>query len=254
MAEVNAQPEDLIATETAFISGEELAGAETNYREMKARIESMGAVNMMALEEYNECEQRFTFLTRERDDLLQSIADTQQAITELDQVSREKFEHAFTAINHNFSDAFHTIFGGGTAEMRMTEPDSSGDAGIDIVASPPGKRLQNVLLLSGGEKAMTALALLIAIFRYQPSPFCILDEVDAPLDEANVGRFTRLVGEMSGQTQFIIVTHNRKTMETGSVLYGVTMQEPGVSKLVSVRWEGDDATVTKKQAAAASAA
>jgi chromosome segregation protein len=254
MTEVNAQPEDLIATETAFISGEELAAAETNYREMKARIESMGAVNMMALEEYNECEQRFTFLTRERDDLLQSIADTQQAITELDQVSSEKFVQAFTAINHNFSDAFHTIFGGGTAEMRLTEPDSSGDAGIDIVASPPGKRLQNVLLLSGGEKAMTALALLIAIFRYQPSPFCILDEVDAPLDEANVGRFTRLVGEMSGQTQFIIVTHNRKTMETGSVLYGVTMQEPGVSKIVSVRWEGDDASAPKKHAAAASAA
>ena len=125
--------------------------------------------------------------------------------------------------------------------MRLTEVDSSGDAGIDVVASPPGKRLQNILLLSGGEKAMTALALLIAIFKYQPSPFCILDEVDAPLDEANVGRFTRLVGEMSGQTQFIIVTHNRKTMETGSVLYGVTMQEPGVSKLVSVRWEGDEA-------------
>jgi chromosome segregation protein len=251
MTEVNAQPEDLIATETAFISGEELAIAETNYREMKERIESMGAVNMMALEEYNECEQRFTFLTRERDDLLQSIADTQQAITELDLVSREKFEQAFNSINHNFSEAFHTIFGGGTAEMRLTEVDSSGDAGIDVVASPPGKRLQNILLLSGGEKAMTALALLIAIFRYQPSPFCILDEVDAPLDEANVGRFTRLVGQMSGQTQFIIVTHNRKTMETGSVLYGVTMQEPGVSKLVSVRWEGDEAPSKKHREAAA---
>jgi chromosome segregation protein len=254
VSEVNAQPEDLIATETAFITGEALAIAEASYREMKSRIESMGAVNMMALEEFNECEQRFGFLTRERDDLLQSIADTQQAITELDLVTREKFEHAFHAINHNFSDAFHTIFGGGTAEMRLTEVDSSGDAGIDVVASPPGKRLQNILLLSGGEKAMTALALLIAIFKYQPSPFCILDEVDAPLDEANVGRFTRLVGEMSTQTQFIIVTHNRKTMETGSVLYGVTMQEPGVSKLVSVRWEGDDAPQQKHRAAAASAA
>jgi chromosome segregation protein len=252
MSEVNAQPEDLIATEVAFMSGEELANAETNYREMKQRIESMGPVNMMALEEFNECEQRFTFLTRERDDLLQSIADTQQAITELDLATKEKFEHAFHAINKNFSEAFHTIFGGGMAEMRLTEPDSSGDAGIDIVASPPGKRLQNVLLLSGGEKAMTALALLIAIFRYQPSPFCILDEVDAPLDEANVGRFTRLIGEMSGQTQFIIVTHNRKTMEMGSVLYGVTMQEPGVSKLVSVRWE--ESQSPKWQAAAASAA
>ncbi len=251
MTEVNAQPEDLIATEAAFMTGEELAAAETNYREMKQRIEAMGPVNMMALEEFNECEQRFIFLTRERDDLLQSIADTQQAIAELDQVSREKFEQAFNSINRNFSEAFHTIFGGGMAEMRLTEPDSSGDAGIDVAASPPGKRMQNVLLLSGGEKAMTALALLIAIFRYQPSPFCILDEVDAPLDEANVGRFTRLVGDMSGQTQFIIVTHNRKTMETGSVLYGVTMQEPGVSKLVSVRWEGNEAPAPKQKAASA---
>ena len=254
LAEVNAQPEDLIASETAFMSGEELALAEANYREMKQRIENMGAVNMMALEEFNECEQRFTFLTRERDDLLQSIADTQQAIKELDVITKEKFEQAFTAINANFSTAFHTIFGGGMAEMRLTEPDSSGDAGIDIVASPPGKRLQNVLLLSGGEKAMTALALLIAIFRYQPSPFCILDEVDAPLDEANIGRFTRLIGDMSAQTQFIIVTHNRKTMETGSVLYGVTMQEPGVSKLVSVRWEGEQEAPTRRQRAAATAA
>jgi chromosome segregation protein len=251
MTEVNAQPEDLIASEAAFMTGEELAAAEVNYREMKQRIEAMGPVNMMALEEFNECEQRFTFMTRERDDLLQSIADTQQAIAELDQVTKEKFEQAFHAINKNFTEAFHTIFGGGMAEMRLTEPDSSGDAGIDVIASPPGKRMQNVLLLSGGEKAMTALALLIAIFRYQPSPFCILDEVDAPLDEANVGRFTRLVADMSGQTQFIIVTHNRKTMETGSVLYGVTMQEPGVSKLVSVRWEGDETPAPKRQAASA---
>jgi chromosome segregation protein len=251
LAEVNAQPEDLIASETAFMSGEELVAAEASYREMKQKIENMGAVNMMALEEYNECEQRFGFLTRERDDLLQSISDTQQAIKELDLITRDRFEQAFAAINSNFTAAFHTIFGGGTAEMRLTEPDSSGDAGIDIVASPPGKRLQNVLLLSGGEKAMTALALLIAIFRYQPSPFCILDEVDAPLDEANVGRFTRLIADMSEQTQFIVVTHNRKTMETGSVLYGVTMQEPGVSKLVSVRWEGDEAPITKRRAATA---
>ena len=251
LAEVNAQPEDLIASETAFMTGAELATAEASYREMKQRIENMGAVNMMALEEFNECEQRFTFLTRERDDLLQSIANTQQAIKELDVITKERFEQAFASINANFTTAFHTIFGGGTAEMRLTEPDSSGDAGIDIVASPPGKRLQNVLLLSGGEKAMTALALLIAIFRYQPSPFCILDEVDAPLDEANVGRFTRLIGDMSAQTQFIVVTHNRKTMETGSVLYGVTMQEPGVSKIVSVRWEGEEAPAPKRRAATA---
>jgi len=248
LAELNAHPEDLVAQETALLTGEELASAESNCREMRSRIDAMGPVNMMALDEYTTCEQRFTFLTRERDDLLQSISDTQQAIRELDEVSRHKFEEAFAIINANFVEAFRTIFGGGTGEMRLTELDSSGDAGIDVVAQPPGKRLQNVLLLSGGEKAMTALALLIAIFRFQPSPFCILDEVDAPLDEANVGRFTRLVGEMSGKTQFIIVTHNRRTMEMASVLYGVTMQEPGVSKLVSVQW--DD----QPKAAAATAA
>jgi len=237
LAEVNAHPEDLIAQATEVLAGEALALAETNYNEMKARIESMGPVNMMALEEYQECEQRAEFLTRERDDLVQSIENTQQAIRELDEISRQKFEEAFAVINRNFAEAFRTLFGGGTGEMRLTEPDSSGDAGIDVVAQPPGKRLQNILLLSGGEKALTALALLIAVFRYQPSPFCILDEVDAPLDEANVGRFTKLLAEMGEQTQFIVVTHNRRTMEMGSTLYGVTMQEPGVSKLVSVRWE-----------------
>jgi chromosome segregation protein len=237
LAELNAHPEDLIAEGPSLLSGDALVTAETNYREMKARMEAMGPVNMMALEEYQECERRHGFLARERDDLLRSITDTQQAITELDQVSRQKFEQAFAAINGNFAEAFRTLFGGGTGEMRLSEPDSSGEAGIDIVAQPPGKRLQNVLLLSGGEKALTALALLIAIFHYQPSPFCILDEVDAPLDEANVGLFTKLVTEMSAQTQFVIVTHNRRTMEMAPVLYGVTMQEPGVSKLVSVRWD-----------------
>ena len=248
--ELNSQPEDLIAEFPTLLSGEELHASDTQYHELKARIESMGPINMMALEEYNECERRFEFLNRERADLLQSIADTQQAITELDAVCKQKFEEAFTAINQNFATAFHTLFGGGTGEMRLSEPDSSGEPGIDVVAQPPGKRLQNVLLLSGGEKAMTALALLIAIFRYQPSPFCILDEVDAPLDEANVGRFTKLVSEMSAGTQFIVVTHNRKTMEMATVLYGVTMQEPGISKLVSVRW--DEAAAA--QAAATNAA
>ena len=216
--------------------------------EMKSRIAAMGPVNMMALEEYNECEQRFGFLGREREDLLQSIADTQQAITELDEVSRQKFEEAFAIINTHFAGAFQTLFGGGTGQMRLSEADSSGEAGIDIAAQPPGKRLQNVLLLSGGEKALTALALLIAIFRYQPSPFCILDEVDAPLDETNVGRFAQMVAEMSVDAQFIVVTHNRRTMEMASVLYGVTMQEPGVSKLVSVNWDQARATAASNAA------
>jgi chromosome segregation protein len=252
VAELNAQPEELIAQESQLLVGEELVAAETDFNEMKARVEAMGPVNMMALEEFQECEQRESFMRRERDDLVQSIQNTQLTIHELDEVSRKKFEDAFTFINAQFAVAFQSLFGGGHGEMRLSEPDSSGDCGIDIVAQPPGKRLQNILLLSGGEKALTALALLIAVFRYRPSPFCILDEVDAPLDEANVGRFNRMLAEMCGQTQFIVVTHNRKTMEMGSVLYGVTMQEPGVSKLVSVKWEEDVAAAAPEAASAAS--
>jgi chromosome segregation protein len=248
VAELNAQPEDLMAQEAQLLVGEDLVTAETNYNEMKARVEAMGPVNMMALEEFQECEQREGFLRRERDDLVAAIENTRLTITELDEVSRQKFEEAFNFINAHFAIAFQSLFGGGHGEMRLSEPDSSGDAGIDIVAQPPGKRLQNILLLSGGEKALTALALLIAVFRYQPSPFCILDEVDAPLDEANVGRFNKMLAEMCAQTQFIVVTHNRKTMEMGSVLYGVTMQEPGVSKLVSVKWE-DAASAAEPKAA-----
>ncbi len=248
MAELNAQPEELMAQEMQLLAGEELIAAETNYNEMKARVDAMGPVNMMALEEFKECEERDTFLRRERDDLVSSIQNTQLTINELDQVSRQKFEEAFNFINAHFAIAFQSLFGGGHGEMRLGEPDSSGEAGIDIVAQPPGKRLQNILLLSGGEKALTALALLIAVFKYQPSPFCILDEVDAPLDEANVGRFNKMLADMCGQTQFIVVTHNRKTMEMGSVMYGVTMQEPGVSKLVSVKWEESAAAVAPKSA------
>ena len=146
------------------------------------------------------------------------------------------FSETFAQVRTNFREMFKTLFGGGVGEMRLTDEDNVAESGIDIVASPPGKKLQSVLLLSGGEKSLTAMALLMAIFQYQPSPFCILDEVDAPLDEANIGRFTELVREMSVQTQFVLITHSKKTMSIAPVLYGVTMQEPGVSKLVSVRF------------------
>ena len=190
----------------------------------------------MRLQEYQETQQRHDFLSVQRQDLLDSIRDTEKAITEIDVVSRQKFAEAFEAINNNFREGFTTLFGGGTGEMRLTDQENIAESGIDIVASPPGKKLQNVLLLSGGEKALAAVALLMAIFRYQPSPFCILDEVDAPLDEANIDRLTRLLKEMSAETQFIVITHSKKTMEAAAALYGVTMQEPGVSKLVSVRF------------------
>jgi chromosome segregation protein len=166
----------------------------------------------------------------------ESIHDTEKAIHEIDVESRKRFTEAFEAVNGFFREMFRTLFGGGIGEMRLTDETNIAESGIDIVASPPGKRLQNVLLLSGGEKSLTAMALLMAIFRYTPSPFCILDEVDAPLDEPNIERLTRLLKEMSAQTQFIVITHAKRTMEAAQSLYGVTMQEPGVSKLVSVRF------------------
>jgi len=229
---------DALMTDTTItpLAGEELAAADENYREMRTRLDAMGPVNMMALEEYKETAERHQFLATQRKDLLDAIENTTATIREIDQVSRQKFEEAFHKINENFQTTFRKLFGGGNAFMRLTDLENSAESGIDVVASPPGKKLQNVLLLSGGEKALTALALLVGIFQYTPSPFCILDEVDAPLDEANIGRFTELVREMSLQTQFILITHSKKTMSIAPVLYGVTMQEPGISKLVSVRF------------------
>jgi len=218
------------------VSGEELAAEDQSHREMRARLDAMGPVNMMALEEYKETAERHQFLETQRKDLLDAIEDTTATIREIDQVSRQKFEEAFHKINENFQVTFRKLFGGGQGFMKLTDEENAMESGIDVVASPPGKRLQSVLLLSGGEKALTALALLVGIFQYTPSPFCILDEVDAPLDEANVGRFTDLVKEMSMQTQFVLITHSKRTMSIAPVLYGVTMQEPGVSKLVSVKF------------------
>ena len=236
--ELRAEPSAVLAElpPESVLAGEALQAAEEEARQLKTRLENLGPVNMMALEELQEAEERFTFLDTQRQDLLASIEDTTQAIREIDQVSRQQFLEAFQAINGYFAQTFRSLFGGGVGEMRLTD-EADPDSGIDIAAQPPGKRLQNVLLLSGGEKALAALALLIAIFRYTPSPFCILDEVDAPLDESNIERFSRMIEQMSRHTQFILITHSKRTMEAARVMYGVTMQEPGVSKLVSVRFD-----------------
>ena len=236
--ELHAEPTALLAelAPEQALTGEALGAEEEQVRELQTRLENLGPVNMMALEELQEAEERYTFLETQRQDLLASIEDTAQAIKEIDQVSRQQFLEAFRAINIYFAESFRTLFGGGVGEMRLSD-EADPDSGLDIVAQPPGKRLQNVLLLSGGEKALAALALLIALFRYTPSPFCILDEVDAPLDESNIDRFTRMVQQMSHHTQFILITHNKRTMETAEVMYGVTMEEPGISRLVSVRFD-----------------
>ncbi len=221
----------------ADASEEALSALELEAAELTASIERMGPVNVLALEEHKQETERLAFLTTQRDDLLRSVADLQESIRKINATSSERFRLAFTAINENFKAVFARLFQGGTAEMRLLDENDLLESGIEIVAHPPGKRNQSILLLSGGEKALTAIALLIAIFRYKPSPFCILDEVDAPLDEANIDRFTRLLRDMTEETQFIAITHNKRTMETADAMYGVTMEEPGCSKIVSVRFD-----------------
>jgi chromosome segregation protein len=234
--ELGIPVEELAGDEETVPDSSGLAEIEGRYEEIRRRIEALGPVNPEALAEYRQAHERYEFLNTQRQDLLDSIRDTEKAIQDIDVESKKRFSEAFTAVNAHFRELFTTLFSGGVGEMRLTDEANAAESGIDIVASPPGKRLQNVLLLSGGEKALTALALLMAIFKYQPSPFCILDEVDAPLDEPNIQRLTRLIVDMSRQTQFIVITHARRTMESAQALYGVTMQEPGVSKLVSVQF------------------
>lgn len=234
--ELSQSLEDL-AREVQLSEGFDLETERTRVEEWRERLENFGAVNMMALEELSEADERLAFLTTQREDITQGISATEEALREIKRRSRERFRDAFEKINQSFSEFFNELFGGGRGEMSLIDDDNDLESGIDIVAQPPGKRLQNVLLLSGGEKAMAALALVLGIFQYRPSPFCLLDEVDAPLDEANVGRFTNKVVAMSANTQFIVITHNKRTMETARALYGVTMEEVGVSKLVSVRFE-----------------
>ena len=213
----------------------DLTTAKSRLEELRSRIDNLGPVNMMALDELIEIEERFEFLTRQKSDIEKAIIDTQAAIAEIKRRSKERFIEAFHVINENFKGMFTELFGGGHGEMRLIDETDILESGIEIIAQPPGKRLQNVLLLSGGEKAMTALSLVMAIFKYRPSPFCLLDEVDAPLDEVNIGRFADKVIEMSAKTQFMIITHSKRTMEAANTLYGVTMEDPGVSKLISVK-------------------
>jgi chromosome segregation protein len=213
------------------------ARLEQEVAEIKARLETLGAVNLAALEQFREMEERHTFLAKQKKDLEDSIESLHDTIRKINRTSREKFLEAFERIQEGFNQTFHTLFGGGKAELRLMEDEDVLECGIEITASPPGKRLQSITLLSGGEKAMTAVALLFALFRYRPSPFCVLDEVDAPLDEANVGRFTRMLRDLTPETQFIVITHNRRSMEAADLLYGITMEEPGISKVVSMRLE-----------------
>lgn len=206
--------------------------------ELRQRIEALGPVNLAALEEHRELQERYTFLSTQHQDLVESVASLQQAIAKINQTTQSLFHEAFEAINAKFQEVFQILFEGGKAELSVVGEGDIFETGIEIHAQPPGKRLQQISLLSGGEKALTAAALLFACFLIKPSPLCVLDEVDAPLDDANIERFTRLLTVLSDRTQFLVVTHNKRTMETADILYGVTMEEPGISKVLSVKFNG----------------
>jgi chromosome segregation protein len=208
---------------------------EERAKELRGLIERMGEINLTAIEESEELQTRFDFLTTQRADLESAISQLETAIEKINRASRKRFAETFDAVNAKFKEVFPRLFGGGHAHLSLTDSSDMLETGVEIIANPPGKKIsQNIELLSGGEKALTAVSLLFAIFLIKPSPFCVLDEVDAPLDEANVGRFNQAVREMTDRSQFIVITHNRRTMEIADRLCGVTMEEPGVSKLVAV--------------------
>jgi chromosome segregation protein len=216
-------------------SGPSRAELQVEIDDLRGRLERMGEVNLAAIGEYEELATRFQFMSRQKEDLEKSIADLQQTIVKLNRVCRLRFKESFEQINEKFETIFPRLFRGGKARLVLTDENDYLETGIDIVVQPPGKKLQSITLLSGGEKALTAVSLLFAIFLTKPSPFCFLDEVDAPLDDANLDRFNDMIKEMSEFSQFVLVTHNKKTMQAAEMLYGITMAEPGVSKLVSVR-------------------
>ena len=208
-----------------------------NASELRGSIRTLGTVNVNAVEEYTETRDRYEFLTKQKEDIIQAEEKLKTIIKDLSSLMEKQFREKLEIISDNFNDVFREMFGGGQAYLKLAEEDNVLDSGIDIIAQPPGKTLQSMMLLSGGERALTAIAILFSILKMKPSPFCILDEIEAALDDANVLRFGDYLQRFSNETQFIVITHRKGTMEAADVLYGVTMQEAGVSKIVSVKFD-----------------
>ena len=230
--------DDKIKELTTATDIEEMADPETAKKHastLRNRIDNLGKINMVAIEEFEEVSKRHEYLFIQRQDVHDGISQLKDAIDKIDRESRHRFAEAFTAVNTAFQTTFPVLFGGGNAELRLTNPDNLLETGVEIVAQPPGKKLQSVTLLSGGEKALTAVSLIFGIFSIKPSPFCVLDEVDAPLDDSNVNRFNSQVRRMAQGSQMILITHHKKTMESCDALFGVTMEQPGISKVASAK-------------------
>jgi chromosome segregation protein len=221
-----------IGTDAGDLPREEMT---KRLEELKKALEGFGEVNLMAIEEYQELKSRHDFLTEQQNDLQQALDALRKAIVRINRTTTKRFLETFHLVNEKFKEVFARLFKGGQASLILLDEQDLATTGVDIVAQPPGKKLQNIDLLSGGEKALLAIALLFGLFMIRPTPFCLLDEVDAPLDDANINRFIELVQDFSKASQFIFITHNKKTMETANTLYGITMETPGVSKVVSVR-------------------
>jgi chromosome segregation protein len=215
---------------------------------LQTRIDEIGPVNLVAIEEYEETEQRFQFLTKQNGDLVQAKVQLTEVINRINTQTRQMFLETFDKIRANFCQMFAEVFGGGKADLILVEQGDVLECGIDIVARPPGKQLQNISLLSGGEQTMVAVALLFSIYQVKPSPFCVLDELDAALDESNINRFIHILQRFMVYSQFVIITHNKRTIGMADILYGVTMQEHGVSKIVSVKFHKTDEPVAGQKA------
>ncbi|MDD3922075.1 MAG: hypothetical protein PHY39_00895, partial [Endomicrobiaceae bacterium] len=217
---------------------EQYLGVEVNREEIdriKKKMESLGQVNLAAQEEYDQLSQRYSFIQTQQQDLLKAKKDLEEVIKKINETTIENFRKTFDLVRENFKTLYKKLFGGGDADLLLTDENNLLESGVDIFAQPPGKVVKNILQCSGGEKALTAVALLFSFFLVKPSPFCILDEVDAPLDDANIGRYINVIKEFAQKTQFLVVTHNKRTMEMADILYGVTMEQQGVSKIISVR-------------------
>ena len=206
-------------------------------RSLKAEIKLLGNVNVNAVDEYRETKERYEFLSKQKNDIIEAEEKLKEIIKDLSELMEKQFRQNLEIISENFNEVFREMFGGGKAYLKLSDEDDVLGSGIDIIAQPPGKNLQNMMLLSGGERALTAIAILFSILKMKPSPFCILDEIEAALDDANVQRFGDYLKRFSKDTQFIVITHRKGTMEAADVLYGVTMQEHGVSKIVSVKFD-----------------
>jgi chromosome segregation protein len=237
--DINNVPEEVTQQDLGGLSADSEEFVQT-LEELRKQCDSFGSVNLVAIEEYEELKQRFEFLTKQQVDLLEAKSHLMNTIQKINRSTRQMFMETFTKVSEEFRIYFRMLFGGGDAELILLDPENVLESGIDIIARPPGKKLQNISLLSGGEKTLTAIALIFGVFKVNPSPFCVLDEIDAALDESNVGRFSFLLKEFANISQFIVITHNKKTMSGSNVMYGVTMPETGISRVVSVKFLNEE--------------